>query len=83
MICVTLAAIVDTAALGKVIVASFIAVIIATVAFSLAILGATRFADMRQSDRPLGAVLFGTLAVLSVSTVLGMVVYGIVIMASK
>jgi hypothetical protein len=78
-----LAAIVDTKALGKVIVASLIAGIGVTVAFALTIVGATRFADLRRDDRSLEAGLFAVLATVALAVSVGIVVLGIVVMTSK
>ena len=50
-----IATVVDWAALRDVVVASLVAGVGVTVAFSLAILGATRFADMRRDERVVGA----------------------------
>lgn len=78
-----LAAIVDTGALGKVIIASLIAGIGVTVAFALTILGATRFADMRRDDRPVEAGVFAVLATLALAASVAAVVVGVVVMTSK
>jgi uncharacterized membrane-anchored protein len=78
-----LATIVDTEALAKVIITSLIAGIGVTVAFSLTILGVTRFADMRRSDRPLEAGVFAVLATLALAVCVAMVVFGIAVMLSK
>ena len=78
-----IAVIVDTSALLKVIATALVAGIGITVAFSLAILGATRFADMRRDERPLEARLYGGLTVLAFAVVLAAVVLGILIATSK
>jgi hypothetical protein len=83
MIGSALATIVDTDALGKVIIYSLVAGIGVTVSFALTILGATRFADMRREDRPLEAGLFAVLATLALAVSVGAVVLGIVVMTSK
>jgi hypothetical protein len=83
MIGATLASIVDTDALSKVIVASLVAGVGATVAFSLTILGAARFADMRRSDHALGTFLFATLTAVSLAVTVGMMVLGIIVMTTK
>jgi hypothetical protein len=83
MIGSVLAAIVDTEALGKVILYSFIAVIGVTVTFSLTIVGATRFADMRREDRPVEAALFAMLATIGLAISIGAIVFGIVVMTNK
>ena len=83
MITTVLATIVDTDALGKVIIYSLIAGIGVTVAFALTIVGATRFADMRRDDRPVEAGLFAVLATLALAASVGAIVLGIVVMTSK
>ena len=83
MIASVLAAIVDTEALGKVIVYSLIAGIGVTLTFSLTIVGATRFADMRREDRPVEATLFGVLAAIGLTVSIGAIVLGIVVMTNK
>jgi hypothetical protein len=83
VITTVLATIVDTDALGKVIIYSLIAGIGVTVAFALTIVGATRFADMRRDDRPVEAGLFAVLATLALAASVGAIVLGIVVMTSK
>jgi hypothetical protein len=77
------AAIVDTEALGKVVAYSLIAWIGVTVSFSLTIVGATRFADLRRDHRPVEAALFGVLATIGLAVSVGAIVFGIVIIANK
>jgi hypothetical protein len=76
-------AIADTKALLQVVVASLAAGIGATVAFSLAILGATRFADLRRDERPLEAVAFGVLTLVCILASIAAVVVGLIVMTSK
>ena len=78
-----LATVVDTAALAKVIAASLIMGIGVTLVFALAILGATRFADMRRDDRMLEAGAFGVLAAIGLTACVAAVVLGIIVMTSK
>lgn len=78
-----LATIVDTAALLKTIVASFVAGVGVTLIFSLAILGAARFADLNRDGRPVAAVAFGTLAVVALAAAAAAVVIGIIVMTRK
>jgi hypothetical protein len=78
-----LATIVDTSALLKVVVASFVAVVGVTVAVSLAILGATRFADMRAGERPLEATAFAILTAVALAASIGAAVVGVAVMLSK
>ncbi len=78
-----LGAIADTKALLQVVVASLAAGIGVAVAFSLAILGATRFVDLRRDERPLEATAFGLLAVLCLLVSIAAVVVGLIVMTSK
>jgi hypothetical protein len=78
-----LATVVDTNALFDVIWASLAAGVGGTAAFSVALVGATRFSDMRREGRGVQAVMFGVLGVVSLALCLGAVVYGIVIITSK
>jgi hypothetical protein len=78
-----IAVIVDTSALLKVIATALVAGIGITIAFSLAILGATRFADMRRDERPLEARLYGALTLLALAVVLAAVAFAILITTSK
>ena len=58
-----MATIVDGGALWKTIVASLVAGVAVTFAFSLAIFGAARFAELRRDGRAVAAVAFGALAI--------------------
>ncbi len=78
-----LATIVDTSALLKVVVYSLAAVVGVTVAVSLAILGATRFADMRADERPLEATAFAILTALALAASIGSAALGVAVMLSK
>jgi hypothetical protein len=77
------ATLVDWSALGKVVVASLIAGIGITVAFALAILGATRFADMRRDARPIEAGAFAVVAAVALAACLAAIIVGIVVMTTK
>jgi uncharacterized membrane protein len=78
-----LAAIADTKALLQVVVASLVAGVGVAVAFSLVILGATRFVDLRRNERSLEAAAFGLLAALCLLASMAAVVIGLIVMASK
>ena len=54
-----------------------------TVVFSLAVLGATRTADMRRDQRPGQAAVYGTIALVAVAATLGAVVYAITLITTK
>jgi hypothetical protein len=75
--------VVDWSALGKVVLYSLVIVIGVTTAFSLAILGVTRFADLRNDQRMLEAGAFAVLAALGAATCLAALVLGIFEMTSK
>ena len=76
-------AIVDWAALGKVVVASLIAGVGITLFFSFAIIGATRFAEMRRDQRAGGATVYAMVAALGAVVTVGAVVVGIIVMTKK
>jgi hypothetical protein len=78
-----IATVVDWAALRDVVIASVAAGVGITVAFSLAIMGMTRFADMRREGKALGAWAYAGLAMAGLAVSGTAVVYGIVLMASK
>jgi len=78
-----LATIVDTEALLKTIVASAVAGVGVTLIFSLAILGASRFADLNRDGRPVAAVVFGVLAVVALAAAAAAVTIGIIVMTRK
>jgi hypothetical protein len=78
-----IATVVDWAALRDVVVASLAAGVGITVTFSLAILGLTRFADMRRDDREVEAWAYAGLAILGLAVSGAAVVYGIILMTSK
>jgi hypothetical protein len=75
--------IVDWSALLKVVLASFIVGTGVSIAFSLAVLGATRFADHRRDQRQVEATAFAVLGVLGVVACAAAVVFGVVVMTKK
>ena len=75
--------IVDWAALGKVIVASLIAGVGASLCFSFAVVGAIRFADMRREERPIGATFYAALGLLGLAATIAAIVIAIVVMTQK
>ena len=75
--------IVDWSALGKVVVFSLLTGVGATLFFSFAVIGATRFAEMRRDQRMLGATVYGVLGVLGVAVTAAGVVAGIIVMTHK
>jgi hypothetical protein len=77
------ASVVDVDALLQVVWVSLALGVGVTGAFSCAILGATRFVDMRSEGRHGPAVLYGVLALVAVVTVIAAAVFGIVVMIHK
>lgn len=77
------ATIVDWAALGKVVVASLAAGVGVSFCFGLAVMGLTRFADMRRDSRGPESVFFALLALAGLAVTLGAIVVGIVVMTKK
>jgi hypothetical protein len=80
---VTLGSVVDWEALGKVVVAAFVAGIGVTIVFATAIYGATRFADMRRDGRDGGAIAFGVFTAVALGACAAAVVLGIIVMTQK
>jgi hypothetical protein len=78
-----LATLVDTGALLRTIAAAFIAGVGVTLIYSLAILGATRFAEMNRDGRPVAAASFGALAIVAVAAAAAAVTIGIIVMSKK
>jgi hypothetical protein len=78
-----LATIVDTQALLRTVVAAFVAGVGVTLVFSLAILGAARFAELSRDGRPAAATAFGALAVVTLATAAAAVTIGIIVMTKK
>lgn len=78
-----LASVVDWEALLDVVVASLVAVIGVTIMFSLAIYGATRFAEVRRQDHGAGAVGYAVLAVAGLAVTAAAVAVGLFVMLSK
>jgi len=78
-----LATLVDTQALLKTVVAAFVAGVGVTLIFSLAILGASRFADMSRDGRPAAAIAFGVVGLAALLAALAAVTIGIIVMTRK
>jgi hypothetical protein len=77
-----IATVVDWAALRDVVVASLAAGVGIMIAFSLAIMGLTRFADLRRDGKG-EAWAYAALAVAGLAVSATAVVYGIILMTSK
>jgi hypothetical protein len=81
---VILATVVDWEALLDVVIASLLGAVGVTVTFSLAIYGATRFAEVRRQARAGGGALaYGALAVGGLAVTTLAVAIGLVVMLSK
>jgi hypothetical protein len=78
-----IATIVDTTALWQTVVGAFIAGVGTTIMFSVAVLGATRFAEASREGQRTQAALFGALAIVGLLAVIGAVVVGIIVMTTK
>jgi hypothetical protein len=77
------AEVVDWGTLGQVVLYSLGAGVGVAVCFSLAIVGAARFAEARRSEAGVAAALYGLLASLGLAATIAAVVAGIIIMAKK
>jgi hypothetical protein len=77
------ATIVETKDLLDTVVASLIAGVGVTSAFSIVILGIARSADAARDERPLLATAAGGLAALAGLVVIAAIVFGIVVMTQK
>jgi hypothetical protein len=78
----SMASIVDWEALGKTVAASVVAGVGIAIAFSLAIYGATRFAEARRTGASLATVAAGGLTVLALGACLAAITGGILVMTS-
>jgi hypothetical protein len=77
------ATIVETKDLLETVAASLVAGIGVTAAFSIAIFGIARSADMVRDERPVLATAAGALAALAGLVVVGAIAFGIVVMTQK
>jgi cytochrome c biogenesis protein CcdA len=78
-----LATIVETKDLLETVAASVIAGLGVTIVFSIAVYGATRFADLSRDERPVAAAAAISIALLAFAACVAGVVFGIVVMTSK
>jgi hypothetical protein len=78
-----LATIVDWETLGQVAVASFLAGVGVTTAFSFAIMGATRMVDMRRQGRPFEAGAYAALLILGLAGSAAAIAFGVIVMTTK
>lgn len=77
------APVVDWATIGKVVAAALVSGVLISGAFSVAILGATRSAEMRRSRRSGEAGVYATIGLIGAAVCVGAIVGGIVIMTTK
>ena len=75
--------VVDTGALLKTVAAAFVAGVGVTLIFSLAILGAARFADLSRDGRRVAAAWFGALAIVALAAAAAAVTIGLIVMTRK
>ncbi len=78
-----LAVVVETKELLETVAASVIAGVGLTVIFSIAVYGATRFADFSRDERPAAAGAAVALAALALAACIAAVVVGVLVMTSK
>ena len=78
-----MAVVVQTKELIQTVVASVVAGVGVTFAYSVAIWGAARFADLSRSERPVAAAAAAAVGALALAVTLGAVVVGIVVMTNK
>lgn len=74
---------VDAGALVKMVYASVLAGLGVAVIFTVAILGATRSADMRRARRGAAATAYAVLAAVAVALTAAIVVYALILVARK
>jgi hypothetical protein len=77
------ATVIETKELLYTVLASLVAGVGVTAAFSIMIFGAARFADMRRDDRPLMAAGAGMLVVVGFAVTAASIVIGIIVMTTK
>ena len=78
-----IAKIIDPQAAWQAIWTAAVAGVGVTVVFSVAVLGATRAADLRRDDRAGQAILFAGLGLLGFAATIGAVVYAITLITTK
>lgn len=78
-----IATVVDVDALLQVAAASLVAGVGLTTAFSFAILGGTRFVDMRRDGRSIEAGVYAVLASVGLVVWVGGIVFGVIVMTTK
>jgi hypothetical protein len=76
-------ALVDTEALGETVLAAIVAGIGVTLVFSIAIMGAARFAEESRGGRRGAAAAFGAMAAVAAVAFVALIVFGLVVMTSR
>lgn len=77
------ATIVETKELLETVAVSVVAGIGVTIVFSIAVYGATRFADLSRDQRPIAATAAIVTALVAFAACIAVVVFGIVVMINK
>jgi hypothetical protein len=78
-----LATIVETKELLQTVAAATIAGVGVTIVFSIAVYGATRFADLSRDERPIAATAAAVTSMVAFAACIAAVVFGIIVMTSK
>ena len=78
-----LASIVDWKTLGEVALASFLAAVGVALAFSFAVVGATRMVDMRRDGRAIEAGAYAALMIIGLAACGAAVAFGVIVMTTK
>jgi hypothetical protein len=78
-----IATIVDWKTLGEVALASLLAGVGVAMAFSFAIMGATRMVDMRRDGREIEAGAYAALMILGLLACGGAIAFGVIVMTTK
>ncbi len=76
-------AIVDTEALGRVILYALIAGVGITLVYSIAVYGATRSTDMRRAGSPTAATFFAVLGAAGMAATIAALAYGVYLVVYK
>jgi hypothetical protein len=78
-----IASIVETRDLLETVAASVVAGVGVTIVFSIAVFGATRFADFSRDERPLAAAAAALMAAAALAACIAAAVVGIIVMTNK
>jgi len=78
-----LATLVDTQALAQTVLAAVLGGVGVTLIFSIAILGAARFADLNRDGRNAAAVASALVAFVALAAFAAAIAFGIIVMTSK